>query len=155
MTISAISLPPSTLPDLLRGLGRGPYQHAGRGHRDRRQDFAALLSEQGLERGDPHSLRLRGAATHRARPGQGEREINGKGSEETRFYSASLVMRAEAVGPMIRAHWAIGNSLPWVMDMVFRDDECRGQNRQRSGQFRNLPAYRLQSRPEGPGEGLN
>src|SRR5258707_4330635 len=30
-----------------------------------------------------------------------------------------------------------------------------GQNRQRSGQFRNLPAYRLQSHPEGPGEGLN
>jgi hypothetical protein len=29
------------------------------------------------------------------------------------------------VGPMIRAHWAIENSLHWVMDMVFRDDECR------------------------------
>ncbi|HWF95846.1 MAG TPA: ISAs1 family transposase, partial [Xanthobacteraceae bacterium] len=22
-------------------------------------------------------------------------------------------------------HWAIENSLHWVMDMVFRDDECR------------------------------
>jgi predicted transposase YbfD/YdcC len=26
---------------------------------------------------------------------------------------------------MIRAHWAIEHSLHWVMDMVFRDDECR------------------------------
>jgi predicted transposase YbfD/YdcC len=26
---------------------------------------------------------------------------------------------------MIRAHGAIENSLHWVMDMVFRDDECR------------------------------
>ena len=26
---------------------------------------------------------------------------------------------------MIRAHWAIENSFHWVMDMVFRDDECR------------------------------
>jgi hypothetical protein len=30
-----------------------------------------------------------------------------------------------AVGPLIRARWAIENSLHWVMDMVFRDDECR------------------------------
>ena len=26
---------------------------------------------------------------------------------------------------MIRAHWAIENSLHWVMDIVFGDDECR------------------------------
>jgi multidrug transporter EmrE-like cation transporter len=26
---------------------------------------------------------------------------------------------------LIRAHWAIENSLHWIMDMVFRDDECR------------------------------
>jgi predicted transposase YbfD/YdcC len=34
------------------------------------------------------------------------------------------VLLANAVGPMIRAHWAIESSLHWVMDMVFRDDEC-------------------------------
>src|ERR1035437_6832586 len=53
------------------------------------------------------------------------REINGKITNETRFYITSLVTLANAVGPMIRAHWAIENSLHWVMDMVFRDDECR------------------------------
>src|SRR5213592_4898193 len=37
--------------------------------------IAALVSEEGLERGDPHRLRLRGAATHRAEPGEGEREV--------------------------------------------------------------------------------
>ena len=26
---------------------------------------------------------------------------------------------------MVRDHWAIENSLHWVMDMTFRDDECR------------------------------
>jgi hypothetical protein len=25
----------------------------------------------------------------------------------------------------IRGHWAIENSPHWVMDMIFRDDECR------------------------------
>lgn len=44
---------------------------------------------------------------------------------ETRFYLTSLVLAADAIGPMVRAHWAIENSLHWVMDMVFRDDECR------------------------------
>ena len=39
--------------------------------------------------------------------------------------TATLVLLANAVGPMIRAHCAIENSLHWVMDMVFRDDECR------------------------------
>ena len=63
------------LPALLRGLSRGADQHAGRGHRDRWQNVAALVSDQGLERGDPHGLRLRGAATYRAGPGEGEREV--------------------------------------------------------------------------------
>ena len=54
-----------------------------------------------------------------------QREINGKIANERRFYITSLVLLANAIGPMIRAHWAIENSLHWVMDMVFRDDECR------------------------------
>jgi hypothetical protein len=32
---------------------------------------------------------------------------------------------ANLVGPMIRNHWAIEKSLHWIMDMMFRDDECR------------------------------
>jgi len=53
------------------------------------------------------------------------REILGKIEQETRFYLTSLVMVAALMGPVIRSHWAIENSLHWVMDMVFRDDECR------------------------------
>jgi predicted transposase YbfD/YdcC len=53
------------------------------------------------------------------------RELPGKTERETRFYITSLTLPAEAVGPMIRDHWAIENSLHWIMDMVFRDDQCR------------------------------
>jgi predicted transposase YbfD/YdcC len=53
------------------------------------------------------------------------REISGKVEQETRFYITSLVMLAHLLGPVVRSHWAIENSLHWVMDMVFRDDECR------------------------------
>jgi len=44
---------------------------------------------------------------------------------ETRFYITSLVLLASHLGPIVRSHWAIENSLHWVMDMIFRDDECR------------------------------
>ncbi|MGH7104382.1 MAG: ISAs1 family transposase [Acetobacteraceae bacterium] len=53
------------------------------------------------------------------------RESAGKIEQETRFYITSLVLLAHLLGPIIRSHWAIENSLHWVMDMVFRDDECR------------------------------
>jgi predicted transposase YbfD/YdcC len=40
-------------------------------------------------------------------------------------YITSLVLMANQIGPMIRAHWMIENGLHWVLDMIFRDDECR------------------------------
>ena len=53
------------------------------------------------------------------------REIGDKIEHETRFYITSLVLMASLLGPIVRSHWAIENSLHWVMDMIFRDDECR------------------------------
>src|ERR1035437_10999856 len=58
---------------------------------------------------------------------ESQREIEGKATQETRFYITSLVLLANEIGPMIRDHWAIENGLHWIMDMVFRDDECRGR----------------------------
>ena len=54
------------------------------------------------------------------------REIVDKIKKETRFYIASLILLANLLGPMVRDHWA-ENSLHWVLDMIFRDDECRAQ----------------------------
>jgi predicted transposase YbfD/YdcC len=56
---------------------------------------------------------------------ESSREISGKIEQETRFYITSLAMTAILLGPVVRSHWAIENSLHWVMDMLFRDDECR------------------------------
>jgi predicted transposase YbfD/YdcC len=53
------------------------------------------------------------------------REIGDKIERETRFYITSLAWLACQLGPVVRSHWAIENSLHWVMDMIFRDDECR------------------------------
>jgi len=53
------------------------------------------------------------------------REIGERIERETRFYITSLLLLASVLGPLVRDHWAVENSLHWVMDMVFRDDECR------------------------------
>ena len=53
------------------------------------------------------------------------RETGDKVERERRFYITSLLLVASMMAPVVRAHWAIENSLHWVMDMVFRDDECR------------------------------
>ena len=53
------------------------------------------------------------------------REIGHKTERETRFYISSLNQPADKLGPIVRSHWAIENSLHWILDMVFRDDECR------------------------------
>jgi predicted transposase YbfD/YdcC len=51
--------------------------------------------------------------------------VGGKTETETRYYISSLEADATRQGEAIRAHWGIENSHHWVMDMVFRDDECR------------------------------
>jgi len=57
---------------------------------------------------------------------ESEREIvGGKTERETRFYISSLGADAERQGEAIRSHWGVENSHHWVMDMLFRDDECR------------------------------
>lgn len=66
------------------------------------------------------------------------RETGGKVETETRFYITSLVLAAAVVGPIIRSHWAIENSLHWVMDMVFRDDECRVRTENAPANFTTL-----------------
>jgi predicted transposase YbfD/YdcC len=70
---------------------------------------------------------------------------------DTRFYITSLVMLAHLLGPVIRSHWAIENSLHWVMDMVFRDDECRVRTNHAPANFTTIKhmACNLLRRPSG------
>jgi predicted transposase YbfD/YdcC len=69
---------------------------------------------------------------------ESKREIDGKIQQETRFYITSLILLAHALGPMIRAHWAVENSLHWIMDMIFRDDECRIRTEHAPANFTTL-----------------
>jgi predicted transposase YbfD/YdcC len=79
------------------------------------------------------------------------REIIGKIERETRYYITSMSMTAVHLGHVIRSHWAIENSLHWVMDMVFRDDECRVRTDHAPANFATIKhmAINLLRRPPG------
>jgi predicted transposase YbfD/YdcC len=60
-----------------------------------------------------------------------------------RFYITSLVWLAYALGPFIRSHWSIENSLHSVMDMIFRDRECRHRSCTRQLHYPKAMAHNL------------
>lgn len=56
---------------------------------------------------------------------ESERRIGDQVSLERRYYISTLANDAQRFGHAVRTHWSIENSLHWVLDMVFREDESR------------------------------
>lgn len=51
----------------------------------------------------------------------------GEVSQETRYYISSFSGDAQKFLKSVRGHWEVENKLHWVMDVVFREDECRSR----------------------------
>jgi predicted transposase YbfD/YdcC len=56
---------------------------------------------------------------------QSERHLDGKVSQETRYFISSLANDAQQILAAKRSHWGIENKLHWVLDVAFREDDCR------------------------------
>jgi predicted transposase YbfD/YdcC len=66
------------------------------------------------------------------------REVDDVTTENTRYFITSLPADAYLFAKAVRSHWGIENSLHWVMDIVFRDDECRIRKRHGPANFVTL-----------------
>lgn len=52
-------------------------------------------------------------------------KTSGETESETRYYISSLLQAAQLFNQQIRSHWKIENSLHWVLDVAFNEDQSR------------------------------
>lgn len=79
------------------------------------------------------------------------RVVKGEQSIENRFYVSSRVLSASEALDASRGHWSIENELHWVLDVAFREDECRvraGNAAENFSMMRQLALGLLKQRTE-------
>jgi len=85
------------------------------------------------------------------------REINGKASEEIRYFIGSAAGTAEDYLRWARGHWGIENSLHWVLDVCFREDEQRhwaGNSAQNLAWLRKMALCLLKAEKHSKGKSI-
>lgn len=71
------------------------------------------------------------------------REINSKITTETRYYISSIKSDAAFFNSAVRQHWGVENSLHWVLDMAFSEDNCRKREGNQAENFAIIRRFAL------------
>ena len=53
-----------------------------------------------------------------------EDKTSGKVQEEKSFYISSLNAPAKQLAQSVRGHWEVENKVHWVLDVVYKEDDC-------------------------------
>lgn len=80
------------------------------------------------------------------------RETDKDARAERRFYITSLPADAEKLGQAIRAHWGVENGLHWVLDVNFRDDDCRIRKKNAPANFTAIKRATINALKRAPGK---
>jgi predicted transposase YbfD/YdcC len=56
---------------------------------------------------------------------QSQRQVADQSTVARRYFIASLKSDAQLLLQAVRGHWGIENKLHWVLDVTFREDDCR------------------------------
>jgi predicted transposase YbfD/YdcC len=86
-----------------------------------------------------------------------QRVIKGEASSETRYFIGSASQPAEGYLGWVRGHWGIENSLHWVLDVCFREDDQRhwaGNSGENLGWLRKLALCLLKAEKNSKGKSI-
>jgi len=67
----------------------------------------------------------------------------GEVGTEKRYYISSCNDSAENLLTAVRSHWEVENKLHWVLDVVFREDDCRSRSGYSPENFSMLRQFAL------------
>jgi predicted transposase YbfD/YdcC len=76
---------------------------------------------------------------------------NGKKTVEIRYYISSLAVSVKRFAHAVRSHWGIENSCHWSLDVTYREDESRIQNKHMRENFAWLRRLTLSLLKQHPG----
>jgi len=106
-----------------RGIAHDDCQTTNRGHG--RLEVRRCWTIRDEEYLDYFSREAHWPGLHSVAMVEAERWVGGRVSHERRYYISSLPGDAQVLARAIRSHWGIENQLHWVLDIAFREDDCR------------------------------
>lgn len=124
--------------DPQRQVRRHTTTEQGHGRRERREYFVAPV---------PAHLKSQWLDAQTIGKVFRTRQVGDKLQEETTLFISSLPPRVRQLSQRLRGHWGIENSLHWVLDVTFREDDSRirkGSGPEIASLFRKLALNILQ-----------
>ena len=106
-------------PQLLASMDFHCTQEKGHGRKETRRCWTAPVADRVSQRAQWQSLQTLVCI-------ESERTVEGKTTVEQRHYICSRPsLSAKCALADVRSHWGIENGLHWVLDIAFREDDCR------------------------------